>query len=293
LTIRYPDILDYRFPETRQSYAAKDCILYALGTGFGTDPEDPDLLPFVYEKILKVSPTLASVLGDDVSWSQDDSLGLTFHGLLHGEEHLVFHAPLPAEGEVRCSSRFSEVFDLGAGRGALLVMDKRLESHDGTLLAEIRRIEFARADGGFGGPERGAGRVTLPTPVVIPERAPDYLLALEVPRMTPLIYRLSGDYISFHVDPAAARQAGFERPILHGLSTMGFCCQGLLRTALNFDPAALKTLGLRFSAPVYGGDTLELRVWREGARLSFEAFVPERGVIAIRGGYATLKETLP
>lgn len=290
MTIRYPDILDYRFPDIRQSYTAKDCILYALGTGFGTEPENLDLLPFVYEKALKVSPTIASVLGDDVGWSLDDRLGLTHHGLLHGEEHLVFHAPIPAAGTLHCTTRFSEVFDLGPTRGALLVMDKQLKCATGTLLADIRRIEFARADGGFGGPAKGAGRIDLPAPAVMPARAPDHLLRLEVPPMTPLIYRLNGDYVALHVDPSAAKRAGFERPILHGLSTMGFCCQGLLRTALGFDATALKTLGLRFAAPVYGGDSLELRVWCDGQRLSFEAYVPERGVMAITNGYASIKE---
>lgn len=287
--IRYPEILDYRFPEGRQSYGPKDCILYALGTGFGSDPMDEDLLRFVYEKNLRVSPTMAVVLGEDTGWSHDPVLGLTHNRLLHGEEHLTFHRPLTPSAEVVSRTRMAEVFDLGE-RGALLVMERRIEDADGSLIAEILRIEFARADGGFGGPARGAGRISLPELARMPDRVPDAIVTFDIDPMIPLIYRLSGDPIAIHVDPAAARAAGFERPILHGLSTLGFCGNAVLRSALNFDGARLRRFGLRFAAPVFGGDRMEVRIWRDGAQVRFQAEVPARATTVIAGGYATIEE---
>lgn len=290
MAISYPEILDYRFPETRQSYAPRDCMLYALGTGYGADPLDEELLRFVYEKRLQAAPTMASVLGEDTSWSTDPALGLTQSGLLHGEEHLTLHAPIPTSGEILTRTRMSEVFDLGAGRGALLVMDRRVETTEGLLLAEIRRIEFARADGGFGGPARGAGRVETPALRGMPDRPADHVLEMAVDPMIPLIYRLSGDYVPIHVDPAAARAAGFERPILHGLATYGFCCNAVLRACAGFDPTRLRRFGLRFSAPVYGGDRLEVRIWREEREIRFLAAAPARDAIVVQGGYAVVSE---
>lgn len=290
MPIRYPDILDYAFPEGRQSYGAKDCILYALGTGFGRDPLDPDLLRYVYEKDLRVSPSFASVLGENTDWSGDPRLGLTTSGLLHGEEHLVLHRPLPVSGEIRCRTRFSEVFDLGAERGALLVMDRRIETQAGALLAELRRIEFARADGGFGGPAPGQGRVDLAALAAMPEREPDRQFVFDIDPATPLIYRLSGDLVAIHVDPEAARQAGFHRPILHGLSTFGFCCQAVLLAAAHCDSARLARIGARFTAPVYGGDRLVVSLWTEAGHVRFQADVPDRQARVIRGGYAALRE---
>ncbi|WP_018000671.1 MaoC/PaaZ C-terminal domain-containing protein [Paracoccus sp. N5] len=290
MPIRYPDILDYAFPEGRQSYGSRDCILYALGTGFGRDPLDPDLLRHVYEKDLRVSPSFASVLGENTDWSSDPRLGLTTSGLLHGEEHLVLHRPLPVSGEVRCHTRFSEVFDLGAERGALLVMDRRIETTAGEVLAELRRIEFARADGGFGGPAPGRGRVDLAALAAMPEREPDRQFVFDIDPATPLIYRLSGDLVAIHVDPEAARQAGFDRPILHGLSTFGFCCQAVLLAAANGDGARLARIGARFTAPVYGGDRLVVSLWTEGGHVRFQADVPARQAKVIRGGYAALRE---
>lgn len=288
MTIRYPDILDYGFPPGRQSYGPRDCILYALGTGFGRDPLDPEQLRYVYEKELRVSPTLATVLGENTDWSNDPRLGLTTSGLLHGEEHLVLHRPLPAAGEIRCRTRFSEAFDLGAERGALLVMDRRIETAAGELLAELRRIEFARADGGFGGPAPGQGRTELPPLAAMPDRDPDQRVVLDIDPATPLIYRLSGDLVAIHVDPAAARRAGFDRPILHGLSTFGFCCQAVLAAAADYDGARLARIGARFAAPVFGGDRLVVSLWIDGPRVRFQAEVPDRGVAVIRGGYAEL-----
>ena len=290
MPIRYPEILDYAFPEGRQSYGSEDCILYALGTGFGRDPLDPDLLRYVYEKDLRVSPSFASVLGENTDWSSDPRLGLTTSGLLHGEEHLVLHRPLPVSGEVRCHTRFSEVFDLGAERGALLVMDRRIETIAGELLAELRRIEFARADGGFGGPAPGRGRVDLAALAAMPEREPDRQFVFDIDPATPLIYRLSGDLVAIHVDPEAARQAGFDRPILHGLSTFGFCCQAVLLAAANCDGTRLARIGARFTAPVYGGDRLVVSLWTEGEHVRFQADVPTRQANVIRGGYAALRE---
>lgn len=290
MMIRYPDILDYAFPEGRQSYGPKDCILYALGTGFGRDPLDPDLLRYVYEQDLRVSPSLASVLGENTDWSSDPRLGLTTSGLLHGEEHLVLHRPLPVSAEIRCHTRFSEVFDLGADRGALLVMDRRIETAQGQLLAELRRIEFARADGGFGGPAPGRGRVELAALAAMPGHEPDRQIVLDIDPATPLIYRLSGDLIPIHVDPEAARQAGFHRPILHGLSTFGFCCQAVL-SAAGYDGARIARIGARFTAPVFGGDQLVVNLWGpQGRQILFEASVPARQATVIRGGYADLRE---
>lgn len=289
MTIRYPDILDHAFPTGRQCYGPRDCILYALGTGFGRDPMDADLLRHVYEKDLRISPTFATVLGENTDWASDPRLGLTTSGLLHGEEHLVLHRPLPAQARIRCHSRFSEVFDLGPDRGALLVMDRRIETADGQLLAELRRIEFARADGGFGGPAPGQGRVALPALTHMPDRRPDRQVVLGIDPATPLIYRLSGDPVAIHVDPEAARRAGFDRPILHGLSTFGFCCQAVLST-MGYDGARLAGIGARFTAPVFGGDELVVSLWTEGPRILFEAGVPDRHVTVIRGGYAILRD---
>ena len=61
MTIAYDKLLALKIPEVTASYGPKDCMLYALGVGVGLDPTDEQQLAFVYEKSLKVLPTMAEI----------------------------------------------------------------------------------------------------------------------------------------------------------------------------------------------------------------------------------------
>ena len=140
---------------------------------------------------------------------------------------------------------------------------------------------FCRGDGGFGGPPRQS-----PPPHPIPSRAPDAVCDFGTRPEMALIYRLSGDYNPLHAEPAAAKAAGFERPILHGLGTFGVSGHALLKTMCGYDPARLKSFSCRFSAPVFPGETIRTEMWRDGPVVSFRARVVGRDVIAINNGRA-------
>ena len=152
----------------------------------------------------------------------------------------------------------------------------------GTLLAVAEAATFLRGDGGCGGPSSGA-----PAPHPIPDRAPDLVLHMPSAANQALLYRLSGDWNPLHVDPATARAAGFDRPILHGLCTYALAGRAVLAGLLNNAPQRLRRLNVRFSAPFYPGETLEVRLWREGeASAGFQAFAAERGVKVLDNGLA-------
>jgi acyl dehydratase len=76
-----------------------------------------------------------------------------------------------------------------------------------------------------------------------------------------LLYRLSGDRTRLHSDPVFAAQAGFDRPILHGLCTYGFAGRALLRSLCDDDPARFASMQGRFSAPVVPGEDLTTQIW--------------------------------
>ena len=106
-----------------------------------------------------------------------------------------------------------------------------------------------------------------------------------------MIYRLCADLNPLHADPAVAHAAGFDRPILHGLATYGVAGHAILKTCCDYDPARLKSLGLRFSSPVFPGETIRTEIWRDGGIVSFRSTVPARGVTVLNNGRAEITKS--
>jgi len=62
----------------------------------------------------------------------------------------------------------------------------------------------------------------------------------------------------------------------------------ILKTFCGYDPARLTAMSVRFSAPVYPGETIRTELWRDDAIVSFRARVIERDVVAINNGRAEI-----
>jgi acyl dehydratase len=280
-----PDkLLALKIPDVEHRYGPRDCILYALGVGLGQDPCDENQLAFVYEKNLKALPTFALVQGYTAYFLRRQDVGITWTHVVHGEQGLTLHKPVAPKGMVIGRTRILDVIDKGVDKGALIYSERQIiDKVSGDLLATLNQTTFCRADGGFGGRKR-----TSPPPHVLPARAPDIVSDLPTRPETALIYRLSGDVNPLHADPAFARAAGFPRPILHGLATFGVAGHALLKHVCGYDPARLKSMATRFSAPVFPGETIRTEIWRDGAVVSFRSTVVERGVIAINNGRAEI-----
>ena len=277
-------LLSLEIPAIEHRYGPKDCILYALGLGLGQDPLNRDELAFVYEKNLKALPTWPLMQGYSPYWLRDAEFGLTWSRVVHGEQGLVLHAPVATQGDVIGRTRIVDVVDKGKDKGALIYSQREIVDKDsGKLLATLTQTTFCRADGGFGGAKRDT-----PPPHAIPARAPDIVCDLATRPEMALIYRLSGDVNPLHADPEFARTAGFPRPILHGLATMGVAGHALLKAVCGYDPARLTAISARFSAPVFPGETIRTELWRDGSVVSFRAHVMERGVVAIDNGRAEI-----
>jgi acyl dehydratase len=277
-------LLALDLPPIEQSYGPKDVMLYALGIGLGQDPMNADQLAFVYEKNLRVLPTFAVTLGYSPYSFRRPELGITWSHVVHGEHGLTLHAPIPAQGAVVGRLRILDVIDKGEGRGALIYSERKiLDKASGTPLATVTQTTFCRADGGFGGPPR-----EQPAPHPVPERAPDLVCDLPTRPETALLYRLSGDINPLHAEPAFAKTAGYPRPILHGLASFGIAGHAILKSLCGYDPARLRSIAGRFSAPVYPGETIRTELWRDANVVTFRARVVERDVIAINNGRAEI-----
>ncbi len=277
-------LLAWPFPDVEHSYTTRDTMLYALGAGAGSDPLDANDLRYVYEDGLVALPTMAVVLGYPGFWARNPETGINWRKLLHGEQGLTLHAPLPVSGTVIGRTRITGLIDKGEDKGALLFSERNvIEKDSGRLLATLTATAFLRGDGGFGGPSGPA-----PKPRPIPERAADASLDLATLPNAALVYRLSGDYNPLHADPGTAAAAGFPRPILHGLCTYAVAGRAILRLACDNDPLRLKSLNARFTAPVLPGETIRTEIWRDGRVIAFRSSVVERGVTVLNNGRAEI-----
>ena len=283
MAIDYDHLMSLTSEGERFSYGDRETMLYALGVGMGRDPLAAKELPYVYEKDLKTVPTMATVIAWGAGPLRDS--GINYLMVVHGEQKLTLHRPLPAAADIIADSRVVGAWDKGADKGAVIVTetDIRLADTDDALCT-LTSTTFARGDGGFGGPTDGA-----PKPHALPDRAPDQTIEVDTRADQALLYRLSGDRNPLHADPEFATAAGFPAPILHGLCTYGTCCRAILGSVADYDHTAITGFDVRFSSPVFPGETILVDVWKDGPIASFRARLKERDVVVINNGKCTLK----
>ena len=186
MPLDYEKLMRMPIESARQTYTRRDTMLYALGLGVGTqDPCDWNELKYVYEKDLVALPTMAVTLAAGAMRLADPSFGVNYRMLLHAEQSLVMHKPLPVEGTVVSQGKIDEIYDKGAAKGAIMYSTRTL--HDeatGDLLVTMSTVSFLRADGGFGGKSQGAPK---PRPVPL-DRPADLTAPLPVFLNQALIY---------------------------------------------------------------------------------------------------------
>ncbi len=247
----------------------------------GIDPLDADSLRFVYEDGLKVLPSQSVVMAYPGFWAKEEDTGIDWVKVLHAGQEIILHRALPAAATVEATTRITEVTDKGERAGALIVSERTVRdvASNEDLCTLVTTI-LARGDGGYGGPRKPSPKTDH-----IPNREPDICCDLPTLPQQALLYRLSGDFNPLHASPAVARNAGFERPILHGLCTLGVMTHALIKSCCDYDPVRLKRLRLRFSAPVYPGETIRTEIWRRDQEAAFRCWSLEQNKIVINNGY--------
>jgi len=261
----------------RIAYDRRDVLLYAVGIGSRD-------LRFVYEghPEFTVFPTFAIRWGG-AGAPIDAKLVPHSPGPLNidAERYLELRKPLPAAGSVLVRSRVIGIHPRGAGNG-FVEFESDVTDEAGDVCVKMVNGSFRRGVAGLGDiePFEGAGQ-TYSQKIAVPDRTPDVTVQTRIADNQAHIYRLSGDYNPLHIDPGAARFGGFEAPILHGLCTFGHCAQLLLGALGDGDPARFRKIKVRFSAPVFLNDVLDVRAWRDGAgRVVFEGRVEDRVVVS-------------
>ena len=257
--------IDYEWNEDR-------VILYHLGLGAGAAFTDPKELEYTYENVLKVLPTFSVLAGFGMAPQvvRTPHLNIDPSGVVHGEHEIAVEGPLPVTARVRSTAAVTGVYDRGSGAAIVFKIDTA-DRDTGRLLFSNTWTLFARGAGGFGGPPPPKSDVARP------DRAPDVEIRSPLIPQIAQIYRLSGDKAFLHIDPELVKRAGFERPIVHGLCSMGVVTKAVVDGVLAGDVARVRRVRMRFAKPVFPGETVLTRAWREGDRVVIEAVALERG----------------
>jgi acyl dehydratase len=264
-------------PQER-SWTSTDALLYAIGVGAGLgDPLHE--LEFTTENTHGVQQQVLPTYGVLITQARmARNLGDFDRAMLvHAEQAIELHKPLPVEGRVRTATTVTGIYDKGSG--ALVQSESEaVDAVTGERMVTTRTGTFIRGEGGFGG-ERGST-----SPWQLPDRAPDHKVVQVTRPEQALLYRLSGDRNPLHADPAFAARGGFSRPILHGLCTYGFTGRVLLHELCGSDPARFGSMSGRFSSPVLPGESLVISIWLGDAGTAQFQTAKEDGTVVIDRG---------
>jgi acyl dehydratase len=257
----------------RATWNSREALLYALCIGAGVDE-----LAYTTENTQgldqQVFPTFALVIGHGPESKLPSFGAFPLTKAVHGEQTITLHKPLPLDGDVTIQNTITAMYDKGSD--AVVVLEGvATDNIDGIPLFTRRTSVFVRGGGGWGG-ERGPNTARNDRP----ERAPDHEITYSTSPNQALLYRLTGDRTRLHSDPALAAEAGFERPILHGLCTYGFTGRALLHALCDGVSARFAHMEGRFTSPVLPGEALTVRIWTTGpGKAVFTTAVGDRVVI--------------
>jgi acyl dehydratase len=261
-----------------RSWTSTDALLYAIGVGAGLGDPLQDL-EFTTENTAGVQQQVLPTYGVLLAQARMAAdLGDFDRALLvHAEQSIELHRPLPVAGTLRTSAMVTGIYDKGSG--ALIQSEnKAVDAATGEPVVTTRSGTFIRGEGGFGG-DRGSSE-----PWQLPDRAPDHKVTQQTRPEQALLYRLSGDRNPLHADPAFAARGGFSRPILHGLCTYGFTGRVLLHELCGSDPARFSSMSGRFSRPVLPGESLVVSIWTGDDGIALFQTAKEDGTVVIDRG---------
>lgn len=259
-----------------------DVILYHLGIGAGVPATDENELTYTYEQKLKVLPSFGVLpaFGTIAGALMIDGVQVNPMMILHGEQKVTVHAPIPTSGKVTNAGKVTGVYDKG-DKGAVIVAEIESKDESGQALFTNKFALFARGEGGFGG-ESGP-----PPGNEAPDREPDIVVESTTLPQQAILYRLSGDKNPLHIDPMFSKMGGYDVPILHGLCSYGIVCKAVVDNALDGDVSRVGSYEARFGGVVFPGETIVTSMWNEGGSILVAAHCKERGTPVIKNAAVT------
>lgn len=251
------DLVGETFDSVEIKWRDADTQLYALAVG--ADAFDEHELNYIYEgRGPKVLPTYPVIKALDVMGIAFSNVKINLAMLLHGEQSIKVHRPLPSTFKGEAAATISQVWD--KGKAAVLGVEGTISDKDGPLVT-LESTAFIRGAGGFGG-ERGPSSDS--TKIERPAREPDFVEEYTTNMNQAALYRLTGDRNPIHIDPQFAKLGGFDKPFLHGLCTYGIAGRHIVKSLCGNNAERFVSMTGRFASQVWMGDQVITKIWDEG-----------------------------
>jgi hypothetical protein len=273
---------------THQSYSPTDVIQYHIGVGAATAATDISQLElhYTYEENLKVLPSFGVIPVFpmmDETFLHTPGIDVPLTSVLHGEQEIEIHRPLPAAAKLESQAAIEGIYD--KGKSALVIVKVDTKEKGGDPICTNHFSIFCRGEGGFGGDRGPKAGNKAPD-----ERAPDFTVESKSWVSQPLLYRLTGDMNPLHADPAVAKKEGFPKPILQGLCTFGMACKAVVDNVLDGDVTKVAGYGVRFAGTFFPGETLVTKVWEDkGGKFLISSHSKESGGFVLTNAFMQLK----
>lgn len=252
----YQTLMDWPFAPVTRTYSRQDCMAFARGFGAGAHSNWHDAdAPYLHDtEQLAVLPVVAVALADGEFWQMDPRTGIQWEKIVHTQETLRIHTPLPASGKVVVTQKIDGIYDRGIDKGAVMLQNLNLHSDAGTALASIEVTTLLRGNGGFGGQPQNAAR-----PEPLPERAADLVIDIPTPPTADTLFRLSPELA------IAAATQGSAQAMIRGVGCFGLAGRGVVRALCANSPQRLTCLSVRYAGPMYSGETMRMEIWHTHA----------------------------
>ncbi|MDB5988021.1 MAG: hypothetical protein JWR16_3074 [Nevskia sp.] len=277
----YQRIKHWPIAPVSEDYDRQACAEFARGVGAGLAPAYAELeAPYLAGD--KALPMMAVILGSaGALWTNQPETGIDWKRMLHAEEAVTLHHPLPPQGRITAQFIVDDIYDKGADKGALMYEQARLTDASGVHIATVNVTMFLRGNGGSGGAPAAAPK-PRPAP---PDRAPDAVIDLPTPRDDDAPYKLPAIF-----DAVRNAGAGTAQSMLRGVCAFGLAGRAAILGACDGNAARLLHLGLRYTGPVFTGENLRTEIWRlDESRLAFRVRSIERDSVVMNNGYAEIE----
>lgn len=206
--------------------------------------------------------------------------------MVHGDQHMKFYNPIMPGDKITYTAKIEDIEDKGSGE--VFSVNVQSTNQDGKRVVESKWGLFIRGIGSGKRPEKRSREKLFsfdPKKVIFRKTIQISL------NITHKYSKASNDMNPIHLDDEVAKRAGLPGIVVHGICTMAMTCDGIIKSYLNNNSRDLLTLGVRFSAPVFPGDELEIEASKtsEDNKLAFQVLRKSDGQRVIRDGVLETK----